>query len=110
MNLKAAERATGCDVNVIEADGQFFVSAIEHGRELAITQGPELKPVLRELVERVYKIRSAQARERDDYRCCRCGKLLPLSQHHVNGRTRGRRDDTQTISLCMGCHQKEHEG
>jgi hypothetical protein len=110
LTLARARKITGLDIETIEADGYFFVEAAKDGVPVALSQGKILKDALKSLVEAVYKLHSAEARERDDHRCSRCGRITGLEQHHPTHRSMGRRDDTMTESLCHSCHQREHGG
>lgn len=48
-------------------------------------------------------------RQRDDWRCTRCGKHAPLQVHHVKPRGRGGGDVLENlVSLCVPCHRKAH--
>jgi 5-methylcytosine-specific restriction endonuclease McrA len=51
-----------------------------------------------------------------NYKCANCPQVLASPafghRHHVNGRGHGggKRDDRQTVLLCIPCHEKEHPG
>ncbi len=110
--LASTSKITGCQIDVIEADGAFFVEASRGGIPVAISQDRTLKGALTEIVQAVYRKNSMEARVAADYRCSRCGRIGPLQSHHVVHRARGQRqDDTDgLLQLCPRCHEKAHGG
>ncbi len=50
-----------------------------------------------------------RVRQRDGYRCRRCGGVGPIQVHHVVKRSLGGGDDLENLeSLCVPCHDQVH--
>lgn len=53
-----------------------------------------------------------RVKERDGYKCSRCGSRVCLIIHHKHRRTdhpEEMLDEDNLITLCESCHKKEHE-
>ena len=46
-----------------------------------------------------------QARERDNYKCIKCGKTTGLEGHHIIPKLE---EIDNIMTLCHSCHKKEH--
>ncbi|MCA1670460.1 MAG: HNH endonuclease [Thermomicrobia bacterium] len=59
---------------------------------------------------RPWQLLSSTCKQRDGYRCVRCGEGdAILHAHHVIHRSDGGSDDLDNlITLCVPCHRKEH--
>lgn len=113
MTFRAAQRATGCIIEIENNDDGYFVVAIKDGNPVATAGGSNLKKSLQEIVNKVYEINRQKAMEAGGWRCSRCGRIgVPLQAHHKIHRARGQRDDSVSNldPLCSVCHQKEHGG
>ncbi len=67
---------------------------------------PRLRLSLKE-----YEALRKQALERDGWRCQSCGSQRDLQVHHVKPRSQLGHDALENlITLCVGCHRRQHEG
>ena len=67
------------------------------------------RPRLRLDAESYRRLRQ-QVLARDGWRCQRCGEIKPLTCHHKNYRSHGRRDDVEGMeALCSDCHTAAHK-
>jgi 5-methylcytosine-specific restriction endonuclease McrA len=58
-----------------------------------------------------YKELCRQVMERDNWRCQVCGLQQNLQVHHKQLRSQqGSDEDFNLITLCAGCHEKQHRG
>jgi len=49
--------------------------------------------------------------ERDGWRCQSCGSQSDLQVHHLKPRSQLGHDALENlITLCVGCHRRQHEG
>ena len=112
MTFRAAQRATGCVIEIENGEDGYFVVAIKDGKPVATAGGSSLKKSLQSIVNKVYEINRQKAYEKADYRCARCGEIVPLQAHHIKHRARGQRDDSvdNLEVLCSEHHDKEHGG
>jgi len=57
----------------------------------------------------VARVTAAEIRERDGFRCCRCGEGGTLHVHHRIRRSQGGEDTASNqVTLCAKCHQYVH--
>ncbi len=112
MTLASAKRITGLDIQVVIADKECFVEALDAGKSVANVSGSNLKKVLLELVAKVYALNRKAALERAGWKCELCGSIHNLQCHHKIHRSMGRRDDTVSNLqvLCFQCHERHHLG
>jgi 5-methylcytosine-specific restriction endonuclease McrA len=58
-----------------------------------------------------YKELCQQVMNRDGWKCQVCGSRNNLQVHHKQPRSRQGSDrDSNLITLCAGCHEKQHRG
>lgn len=124
MTLRSAERITGYTIVCIGDDsgGKYRAlqgyAAFNGDVEIARVLGPGKKigPLLKQLVEKVYKIHSKIVLEKQKYRCLLCGGRFPLDIDHIKPRSKGRDDRVENLrAICSafyGCraHARKHGG
>ena len=108
ITKRKAERITGLEVrrgvgkSWEAVDGDLVVASASHSKETTC---------LTLLVNAVYKVRQAEAFERDGHMCVYCGSRYRLSTHHIIFRSHGRDDRTANLeTTCQDCHDDIHKG
>lgn len=66
------------------------------------------KPRRMRLSREDYEAQRKRLLEKYDYRCAKCGRILPLQRDHIQKRSRGGGDEDENAQvLCPRCHDEK---
>lgn len=55
-----------------------------------------------------YEKQRRELLEKFDYRCAKCGRILPLQRDHIKKRSQGGGDEDENAQLlCLRCHNEK---